>query len=114
MLDTPIMTLTEIMYSYLVNGWMIVLALLSPETSTQSSPSDLAALLGPLLSKDATVFLPGTTGFANGTETLAAKKPQLDLLVKVATAEDVQTTVCGATSAAVFAFPAFSLHLLLL
>lgn len=54
----------------------------------------LAALLRPLLSDDAEVLVPGTPGFDQGTRTLAAKKPRLDLLVKVATAEDVQTTVC--------------------
>lgn len=109
----PIMILTDIMYSYMVNGWLVMSTLLlSPGTTTTTTQSpdgdgdDLAALLRPLLSRDAEVFLPGTNGFDNGTVTLAAKKPQLDLLVKVATAEDVQITVSWPVS---LPFPPYSL-----
>lgn len=49
--------------------------------------------LSTLLSGDADIYLPGSEGFANGTVTLAAKKPQLDALVRVATEEDVRKTV---------------------
>lgn len=49
--------------------------------------------LSSLLSGDADIYLPGSEGFANGTVTLAAKKPQLDALVRVATEEDVRNTV---------------------
>lgn len=49
--------------------------------------------LATLLSGDAEIYFPGSEGFANGTISLAAKKPQLDALVKVATEEDVRNTV---------------------
>jgi hypothetical protein len=48
-----------------------------------------------MLSGDADIYFPGSEGFANGTLTLAAKKPQLDALVRVATEEDVRNTVFG-------------------
>lgn len=96
------MILADILYSYLANGcWFVIATLLSSPAARSSSSgrqsepgAQLATLLSPLLSKDAEVFLPGTPGFENGTRTLAAKKPQIDLLVRVATAEDVQKTVC--------------------
>lgn len=46
-----------------------------------------------MLSGDAEIYFPGSEGFTNGTLTLAAKKPQLDALVRVATEEDVRNTV---------------------
>lgn len=49
--------------------------------------------LSSTLSGDAEIFFPGSEGFANGTLSLAAKKPQLDALVRVATEEDVRNTV---------------------
>lgn len=49
--------------------------------------------LGSKLSEDADIFFPGSEGFVKGTGTWAAKKPQLDALVRVAAEEDVQTTV---------------------
>lgn len=51
--------------------------------------------LSSMLSGDAEVFFPGSEGFANGTATLASKKPQFDALVRVATEEDVRNTVFG-------------------
>lgn len=51
--------------------------------------------LSSMLSGDADIYFPGSEGFANGTLTLAAKKPQLDALVRVATEEDVRNTVFG-------------------
>jgi hypothetical protein len=51
------------------------------------------SLLSSMLSGDAEIYFPGSEGFTNGTLTLAAKKPQLDALVRVATVEDVQNTV---------------------
>lgn len=106
------MILPDIVYSYAARGWLIMAALLSPPPPPASlsspaatasagarspTPNDLAAWLGPRLSQKAEVLLPGTPGFENGTRTFAAKKPQLDLLVKVATTEDVQTTVRSKT-----------------
>lgn len=104
------MIVPDIVYSYVARGWLIMAALLSPPPASLSSPAatasassqsptphDLAAWLGPRLSQKAEVLLPGTPGFENGTRTFAAKKPQLDLLVKVATTEDVQTTVRSKT-----------------
>lgn len=49
--------------------------------------------LGSKLSEDADIYFPGSEGFVNGTGTWAAKKPQLDALVRVAAEEDVQITV---------------------
>lgn len=49
--------------------------------------------LSSALSGDAEIYFPGSEGFVNGTLTLAAKKPQLDALVKVVTEEDVRNTV---------------------
>jgi hypothetical protein len=51
--------------------------------------------LGSMLSEGAEIYFPGSDGFVNGTATLAAKKPQLDALVKVVTEGDVQNTVFG-------------------
>lgn len=51
--------------------------------------------LSSTLSGDATIYFPGSEGFTNGTLTLAAKKPHLDALVRVATEEDVRNTVFG-------------------
>lgn len=98
--EKPIIVYIDILYTYIANGWLAMTTLLSPASvspvatlSTQSS-HHLATMLGSLLSKNAEVFLLGTAGFENSTKTLASKKPQLDLLIRVGTAEDVQVTVC--------------------
>ncbi|KAL2286055.1 hypothetical protein FJTKL_07293 [Diaporthe vaccinii] len=49
--------------------------------------------LGSKLSEDANIYFPGSEGFVNGSGTWAAKKPQLDALVRVAAEEDVQITI---------------------
>lgn len=49
--------------------------------------------LSSTLSGDADIYFPGSEGFANGTVSLVAKKPQLDALVRVVTEEDVRNTV---------------------
>lgn len=54
--------------------------------------------LSSALSGDADIYFPGSEGFVNGTLTLAAKKPQLDALVKVVTEEDVRNTVFKSSS----------------
>lgn len=59
--------------------------------------------LGSKLSEDADIFFPGSAGFVNGTATWAAKKPQLDALVRVAAEGDVQNTVFENTSSYIMA-----------
>ena len=50
--------------------------------------------LGPLLSKGATLYFPGTPQFANATSRWSAyAEPQIAVVVEPATAEDVSTTV---------------------
>lgn len=49
--------------------------------------------LSSVLSGEADIYFPGSEEFVNGTLTLAAKKPQLDALVRVVTEEDVRNTV---------------------
>lgn len=50
--------------------------------------------LQPLLSSAAEIFYPGSVGYTNATTRWSADtKPGLDVIVKVATEEDVQATV---------------------
>lgn len=60
---------------------------------TQRPVDPTFSSLSSVLSEDADISFPGSEEFANGTLTLAAKKPQLDALVRVATEEDVRNTV---------------------
>lgn len=64
---------------------------LAPARAVDPALSSLSSML----SGDAEIYFPGSEGFASGTLTLAAKKPQLDALVRVATEEDVRNTVFG-------------------
>ena len=61
---------------------------LAPDASTVQKG------LGPLLSKGATLYFPGTAQFANATSRWSAyAEPQIAVVVEPATAEDVSTTV---------------------
>lgn len=54
---------------------------------------ELVSSLVPQLSSGAQIFFPGTPEFSKLTSTLDAKKPQLDVVVKVATEKDIQHIV---------------------
>jgi hypothetical protein len=54
---------------------------------------DIMDVLGPLLSPNASIYLPGSEGFANGTVRWSAlDNPDIAAVVKVAVEEDVQQT----------------------
>ncbi|KAI3390594.1 hypothetical protein diail_9111 [Diaporthe ilicicola] len=73
--------------------WSLALAPVRSLGTFYHSADATFSSLATLLSGDAEIYLPGSEGFANGTISLAAKKPQLDALVKVATEEDVRNTI---------------------
>ncbi|KAI9707020.1 MAG: hypothetical protein M1820_004608 [Bogoriella megaspora] len=63
-------------------------------TITAAAIGNLTVDLQPLLSKNAAIYYPGSEGYANGTTRWSASiKPGLDVVVKVASEEDVQNTV---------------------
>lgn len=59
-----------------------------------SQPNTITDILGPLLSPNASIYLPGTEGFVNGTARWSLlDQPNVTAVVKVATEADVQQTV---------------------
>lgn len=63
-------------------------------TALAPNASSVQQGLGPLLSKGATLYFPGTPQFANATSRWSAyAEPQIAVVVEPAIAEDVSTTV---------------------
>lgn len=63
-------------------------------TALAPNASNVQQGLGPLLSKGATLYFPGTPQFANATSRWSAyAEPQIAVVVEPATAEDVSATV---------------------
>ena len=63
-------------------------------TALAPNVSSVQQDLGPLLSKGATLYFPGTPQFANATSRWSAyAEPQIAVVVEPATADDVSTTV---------------------
>lgn len=77
--------------SYLLRA-MFLASLIS--SIAASLAGKLANDLQPLLSSAAEIYYPGSVGYTNATTRWSADiKPGLDVIVKVASEEDVQTTV---------------------
>lgn len=72
---------------------LLVVCLQLPHCVKSQVQDDIAYSLGPLLSPGAEIVFPGSTDFLTLTSTVDAKKPQMDVVVKVATEQDVQRTV---------------------
>ena len=63
-------------------------------TALAPNASSVQQGLGPLLSKGATLYFPGSSQFANATSRWSAyAEPQISVVVEPATAKDVSTTV---------------------
>lgn len=59
---------------------------------------DIVARLGPQLSPNASILLPGSADFRNATTRWQLyREPEIDVVVEVANDQDVQRTVSGTT-----------------
>ena len=77
-----------------MNKFVKIIALMSLMGITESRKVGSLAGLEPLLSHEARIYLPGSTGYADAiTRWDASSQPGLDAIVKVFSEADVQHTV---------------------
>lgn len=81
-----------------IGAWALTAFSSSPESfsgfSLLAPKADIIAELGPFLSSNASIFLPGSRQFANATTRWQMyQDPNITVVVEVATESDVQETV---------------------
>lgn len=84
----------ELMFVWLCLVHAVLASQLPVWGSAAVDQSDIIQILGPLLSSNAEIYLPGSEGYANGTIRWSSlDQPDIAVVVKVATEGDVQQTV---------------------